>query len=248
MLWEVKQEDIARGYSEEEDAFKCVICETCFEKGEIFLMQGHYYDAERAAQAHLKDKHGSMLDYILELNNSYTGLTPMQTRIISYMASGMTDKAIAAELNVASSTVRNHRYKLREKEKQAKVFLALMTLLSETTQAPIQKMTNDKLIDNHVTATMIDDRYDVTDKEREKILNSYFTEMGALKQFPAKEKRKIIVLRQLIKQFKSGTEYSEREVNQILKRIFDDYVTLRRALIEYGFLERTYDGSKYWIK
>lgn len=42
--------------------------------------------------------------------------------------------------------------------------------------------------------------------------------------------------------------YSEREVNRILKRIYEDYANLRRALIEYGFIDRTNDGSSYWVK
>ncbi|MBJ6950597.1 DUF2087 domain-containing protein, partial [Vibrio cholerae] len=29
---------------------------------------------------------------------------------------------------------------------------------------------------------------------------------------------------------------------------YPDFVTLRRYLIEYGFLDRTDDGSQYWVK
>ena len=28
----------------------------------------------------------------------------------------------------------------------------------------------------------------------------------------------------------------------------EDYVTVRRNLIEYGFLDRTADGRTYWVK
>jgi hypothetical protein len=30
--------------------------------------------------------------------------------------------------------------------------------------------------------------------------------------------------------------------------VYDDYVTVRRYLIEYGFLDRKDDGSQYWLK
>ncbi|MDP9233795.1 MAG: DUF2087 domain-containing protein, partial [Actinomycetota bacterium] len=41
-----------------------------------------------------------------------------------------------------------------------------------------------------------------------------------------------------------GHYYEEREVNRILKRYHDDYATLRRYLVDEGFLSR--DAGKYW--
>ena len=35
---------------------------------------------------------------------------------------------------------------------------------------------------------------------------------------------------------------------EILKRIYEDNATIRRYLIEYGFLDRSKDCSKYWVK
>ena len=103
--------------------------------------------------------------------------------------------------------------------------------------------------DLHQTATMIDDRYNITDDEREKAIKAYMNEHGALLQFPAKEKKKIILLGEIIKQFERQVEYTEKEVNDVLKRIYAiDYPTIRRALIEYGFMERTMDCTKYHVK
>ena len=48
--------------------------------------------------------------------------------------------------------------------------------------------------------------------------------------------------------FKPEVQYTEKQINTMLKRIWHDHVYLRRALIEYGFLERTADGSAYWRK
>ncbi|MBE3101811.1 MAG: DUF2087 domain-containing protein, partial [Firmicutes bacterium] len=58
----------------------------------------------------------------------------------------------------------------------------------------------------------------------------------------------IIVLEEITKNFSKGKSYSEKEINVILKRIYEDYATIRRALIEYGFIERKNDGSSYWVK
>ena len=55
-------------------------------------------------------------------------------------------------------------------------------------------------------------------------------------------------MRTIAKEFEEGIRYSEVQVNEILKDIYPDYVTLRRYLIEYDYLERTRDGSAYWKK
>lgn len=52
-----------------------------------------------------------------------------------------------------------------------------------------------------------------------------------------------------MKNFKAEMEYSEVAVNQVLKRIYEeDYPTIRRALIEYGFMERSLDCKVYRVK
>ncbi|HCE12905.1 MAG TPA: LytTR family transcriptional regulator, partial [Enterococcus sp.] len=98
----------------------------------------------------------------------------------------------------------------------------------------------------HKGATMIDDRYAITADERKKIIATYFDEAGFIKQFPSKEKRKLVVLGVLAERFDSGKNYSEAAVNDILKQAISDYVTVRRYLIEYGFMKRTNDGKTYW--
>lgn len=55
-----------------------------------------------------------------------------------------------------------------------------------------------------------------------------------------------MILRYLMNDFEFDRNYSEKEVNQILQRTYDDFVTLRRYLIEYGFMKRDTEGSQYW--
>jgi len=97
---------------------------------------------------------------------------------------------------------------------------------------------------------MIDDRYHITEDENEKLLVKYFPEGtdGPLKTFHMKEKSKIAVLRELVKRFHEGRTYTEKEVNEILKSAYDDFATIRRYLIEYGFMDRKADCSAYWVK
>lgn len=84
--------------------------------------------------------------------------------------------------------------------------------------------------------------------EEDKIVKNCFDKTGHLKEFPTKEKKKIAVLRHISLNFKSGEKYNEKQVNLVLKRIYDDYVSIRRALIVYGFMDRKNDCSEYWVK
>jgi hypothetical protein len=68
-----------------------------------------------------------------------------------------------------------------------------------------------------------------------------------IKNVPAKEKRKYILLCMIIHFFKKDYFYTEKEVNDILKPMTEDYVDLRRFLINYKFLDRKTDGSSYWV-
>lgn len=47
--------------------------------------------------------------------------------------------------------------------------------------------------------------------------------------------------------FDENKKYSEVEVNEILKPVYDDFVLLRRYLIDYKFLTREKDGSCYYV-
>jgi hypothetical protein len=58
----------------------------------------------------------------------------------------------------------------------------------------------------------------------------------------------LIFLRETSKKFQIGIIYGEKDVNKILLEVYDDYVTLRRYLIEHGILDRSRDGREYWLK
>ncbi len=249
MIWKIRVEDMIQGYAQQEDGCTCVLCGEKFEQGRIYEMDGALYDACGAVKRHVTGKHGNTADFLLEKEPGAIGISEAQRQILMLMSEGLDDKQIAQRMEVAPSTVRNHRFKLREKEKQARLFLALMGALEQKTDRQMEKSDQGVLEEVHLAATMTDERYSITEKEREKVLAAYMDENGALKQFPAREKKKIIVLREIMKNFKSGAQYTEKEVNRVLQRIYEaDYPTLRRYLIEYGFMERTKDCSVYRVK
>lgn len=113
----------------------------------------------------------------------------------------------------------------------------------------MQSDTNDKFIEVPRSARMVDERFAITTAENEEIIKRYFPQGpdGPISEFPAKEKRKVIIIKQLAKRFEPCRKYTEKEVNAVLEAAYHDYVTLRRYLIEYGFLDRLPDGSSYWL-
>lgn len=248
MFWESSIEELSNGYiyNVDSDEFVCLICKQTFENGVIYPSpnQQFFYEARKAMIRHIEEEHQSVLDYLLGMNRKYTGITEHQQELIHYFKEGLTDKEIVNKLGGSTSTIRNHRFKLKEKEKQAKVFLAIMRLL-ET-----EKQTNQEFVSFHKGAKMVDERYAVTAEEQKKILNTYFKNglEGPLDSFPSKEKRKIIVLKHILKRFNSNKKYSEKEINEVLKATFHDFATIRRYFIEYGFMDRSKDGSEYWVR
>ncbi len=79
--------------------------------------------------------------------------------------------------------------------------------------------------------------------QEESVLRAYFRG-GRLREMPAKQSKRRIVLERLAMEFEVGVRYPEREVNQILGRFNNDYATLRRFLVDEGLLSRA--GGEYW--
>ena len=90
------------------------------------------------------------------------------------------------------------------------------------------------------------DDLDISDFDR-KVLRDYTVD-GRLRQIPRKQKKLLAVLRWMVMQFKPDVMYTERQVNEIIKPYCaEEYVSLRRDLIDFGFLRRERGGGKYWL-
>lgn len=75
--------------------------------------------------------------------------------------------------------------------------------------------------------------------------NRFFNDEGELKVIPKKSKAKIEVFSTIAELFECNHLYSEYEVNEVLRKVYFDYVLLRRYLIEYKFLSRDLYGREY---
>lgn len=235
-LTQASVSDLKRGYvfAAAQDRFHCLCCGFKTEPGQIYRSADAYYDAEKFMRIHIETEHGSPLQILLQLDKRWTGLTELQTQLISLFSDGVNDQEITSQLGTGSvSTIRNHRFLLREKLKQAKCFLAIGELMEELSQTKS-------------TAPVAKKAVSVSAAEQ-KILAIYFPQgiEGPLATYPGREKRRLLVLRQLAERFSLDRTYNEKEVNAILSAAFEDHVLLRRHLIDYGFLSRRPDGSEY---
>ncbi|NLW79340.1 MAG: DUF2087 domain-containing protein [Ruminococcaceae bacterium] len=223
----------------------CLTCGARFEPDEVYPCDGHYYTAAKAAAHHAQTAHGSRLAHLMETGGKYVTLTDHQKKLLALLAEGKSDAEIAAETGAAASTMRRQRFMFREKAKRARMYLALYELATETRQHQA-----DTLLPVPSAFTAPDDRFVITQKESDQYVKNAFESLAPLRlrALPAKEKKKVAVLHLIARQFEKGTDYTEQQVNAILKDVHpDDYVTLRRYLIEYGYLGRTPNGSRYWV-
>ncbi|MDP9405353.1 MAG: DUF2087 domain-containing protein [Actinomycetota bacterium] len=65
-----------------------------------------------------------------------------------------------------------------------------------------------------------------------------------LVEIPAQRSKRLVVLERLALEFEPGRRYSEREVTGVLALWYPDYASLRRYLVDEGFLDRA--GGEYW--
>ncbi len=71
----------------------------------------------------------------------------------------------------------------------------------------------------------------------EKVLRSYL-DGDRLREIPASRKKRFVLLKWLINKFDLGRTYSEKEVNEIIKRHHPDSATIRREFIGYNLMKR----------
>ncbi|MFC7393804.1 DUF2087 domain-containing protein [Scopulibacillus cellulosilyticus] len=244
LFWEASIKELKDGFIEKDNCYICLLCGEMFEKGIIYPEDGVLYEAEKYMRVHIEHKHHSVFEYIIHLDKDMTGLSDHQKKLLQLFYQGKSDKEIQKEMGIGStSTIRNHRHTLKKKERQAKMLLTLMELVKE----------NDKRQrENHSfeTIPILNGRYNIPKNEYKDILNKNFPEgfNGPLRTFNLKEKQKVVVLNEIAKRFNKQLIYTEKDVNEILKPLYHDYIGLRRYLVDYGFLDRKSDGSEYWVK
>ena len=85
--------------------------------------------------------------------------------------------------------------------------------------------------------------FGVSDPEEAAVLRTFLPE-GRLVQLPSQEAKRRIVLEHVAQVFEPGIRYPERDVDALLRAFWHDHVSLRRYLVDSGFLSR--EAGEYW--
>jgi hypothetical protein len=74
--------------------------------------------------------------------------------------------------------------------------------------------------------------------EQAAVLRNFVDGDGRIRELPARAAKRELVLEYVADRFEPNREYAERDINDILVALYDDYVTLRRYLVDAGLLTR----------
>lgn len=81
------------------------------------------------------------------------------------------------------------------------------------------------------------------EKETDPVLR-VFMKGGRLTSIPATHSKRLVVLDRIAQEFEPGRRYPESDVNDVIGGFHPDYATLRRYLVDEGFLNR--ESGVYW--
>jgi hypothetical protein len=79
-------------------------------------------------------------------------------------------------------------------------------------------------------------------EERSRLLRRFF-DGPRLRTMPSKLKDKELVLEEILRRIPDRQEYTEIQLNQVLKEIYADFATVRREMVDGGLLQR--EGGIY---
>lgn len=149
---------------------------------------------------------------------------------------------LAALLNLKASTVSHHLSKL------AKVGLVSAKADSyynvyQLDEKALELKSRSLFSQENLAASVVGVDADAYDN---KVVKDYLRKDGGLKTIPAQRKKLDAVLRHVVKAFKPGKRYSEKQVNEILKNYHADTASLRRELVGSGIMKREGGGGDYW--
>jgi biotin operon repressor len=77
-----------------------------------------------------------------------------------------------------------------------------------------------------------------------KVLKDFFNSDGSLRQLPMQRKKFLVVLKHIVKDIEPGREYTEKQINALLKLRHPDTASLRRGLVDFRLMER--QSGIYW--
>lgn len=162
---------------------------------------------------------------------------PTRLKIIMLLKEGpLHGLAIAGKLGLTAPTISHHLTKLKD----------INLVYSRREKNSLYYHLNKKVIKHHgnVLLNMAEEskgdkgEMEKIQKEKQKVLNNFFTNDGKLINIPAQRKKKLFVFQHLIEGLKPGLKYEEKEINEYIKKFHEDYATIRREFIINHYMYR----------
>ncbi len=173
-----------------------------------------------------------MLDFVKALSNLD------RLRIIGLLSQkASTHAELAAGLDLPASELETHL-----------AYLEQVGAISKTNETyslnddRLATLAREKLAQEHPAYIPAAD----LDEKSQKVLKAYLNADGSIRQVPSQPVKLKVILNYLIAHFETNVNYTEKEVNSIIRRLNEDTAGLRRDLVEAGMLNRESDGSRYW--
>jgi predicted transcriptional regulator len=149
---------------------------------------------------------------------------------------------LAALLNLKPSTVSHHLAKLAQ--------VGLVSAKTESyynvyqlDEKALQRKSKNLFSQENLAASIEDVDTNAYDH---KVIADYSRKDGSLKTIPAQRKKLEAVLRHIVRAFEPDKRYTEKQVNEILKKYHEDTASLRRELVGYKLMNREGGGGDYW--
>ena len=232
--------EIEQGWHTTATAYICNYCGQDFQQDQVFQLHDAFYPAAEMVNRHIQSAHPDAITQLIQSSSKYNTLTNKQRDLLVAFSQGVKDATIAQDNHVAAATIRHQKFTFREKAKQAKLYLAIYN-----------QVFNNPERDTPIAlppATQANDPIAITQRDYHQLLQKYFEpgDQLRLKRWPKQQKAILAILKRVSLEIPTTQHFTEHAINDRLVPIFDDYVRLRRYLIDYGFLARTPDGQDYW--
>jgi hypothetical protein len=210
------------------------------------MVRYHYFDSlTNIEEGKLTmEAHESLLERLVEVFKALGD--PSRLRILGAVAERpRTGKELSDLLAVGAPTISHHVAKLVDaglvaatRDGQSRVYAlddaalsALTRLVATRRETALPEQTRSAAEDAEA-------------RERAKVIRDFF-DGASLKQIPAQRKKRVIVLQHLLTRFEPQRDYPEKEINAILREAHEDVGTLRRELVDDGFMARS--GGVYRV-
>ena len=179
------------------------------------------------------------ISHSIEIMKSLADTSRLQV-LNSLMEKPQYVEELSHRLNLAVSTVSFHLKKLEKAGlvvKKKDQYYTMYSLRGDVFDLTLRELTSF----NNMNKFAQDERIK---KYRDKVIKTFF-KRGKLIKLPVQRKKKLIVLDEFLQKFKTGRKYSEKEVNDIINTMFEDYCTVRRLMIEERMMKR--NGGVYEV-